>query len=105
MDWAQMANLAASALVFVTCTAFVVVYHRLAPWRESRLGRNMMFGTSAFGLLALYTVLITIWPSGETAAVLRTVRTALLVVLAVQIAQRIRMVVEAQRVKPPPPPE
>ena len=104
MDWAQLANVAASALVFVTSTAFVIVYHVKAPaWRTSRMGRNMMTATAAFGLLALYTVLITVWPTGETAAVLRTVRTALLVLLAVQISQRVRMVIEAQRSAEKPP--
>jgi hypothetical protein len=98
MSWDQLANLAGSGLLFVTCSVFVVVYQWKAPtWYKSRVGRNMMTAMAAFGLLGLHTLLITVWPSGEMAAVLRTVRTALQVLLSVQIMQRIQMVLEAQR--------
>lgn len=102
MNWAQLANVAASGLVFLASLTFVVVYHLKAPtWRATRFGRNLMTATASFGLLGLYTVLITIWPSGETAAVLRTTRTAILFLLAVQIGQRVQMVIAAQRQHPP----
>lgn len=103
MSWDQLANLAGSGLLFVTCSVFVVVYQWKAPtWHRSRVGRNMMTAMAAFGLLGLHTILITVWPQGEMAAVLRTMRTALQFLLSVQIAQRIRMVWEAQRADKPP---
>jgi hypothetical protein len=55
----------------------------------------MMF-TLAIGALGVYTVLITLWPEGAAAAVLRTVRTILLVVIAGLVVQRTRMVLRAQ---------
>lgn len=106
MDWAQLANLAASGLVFLASLAFVITYQVKAPtWRTTRFGRNLMTATASFGLLGLYTVLITIWPAGETAAILRTIRTAILFLLALQIIQRVQMVIAAQRRTPNQPPD
>lgn len=96
MDCAQLANVAASALVAVCCSVFAVVYHLHAPWRSTSVGRHLMTFTLAIGALGAYTVLITIWDVGAPAAVLRTVRTLLLVVIAVLVVQRTRMVLIAQ---------
>jgi len=53
--------------------------------------------TGAVGLLCLYTVLITIWPEGCVAAILRSVRTAVLLAMSILMTQRTRMVIQAQR--------
>jgi len=96
MDCAQLANTAASGLVALCCTVFAVVYHLHAPWRSTTVGRHLMTFTIAIGSLALYTVVITIWPVGVTAAVLRSVRTLLLLVIAALVVQRTHMVLSAQ---------
>lgn len=96
MDCAQLANTYASGLVALCCTIFAVTYHRHAPWRSTPVGRHVMGFTLAIGALALYTVLVTLWPTGPTAAVLRTVRTLLLLVIAGLVVQRTRMVLSAQ---------
>ncbi|MEZ7005656.1 hypothetical protein [Streptomyces sp. AD55] len=96
MTWAQTANTAASGLVALACMVFVVVYHVHAPWRSTPVGRHLMMFTLTVGALGLYTVLITIWPEGQAASVLRTMRTTLLVVVAALVVQRTRMVLRAQ---------
>jgi hypothetical protein len=106
-DAAQLANLAASALVWLTATAAATVYHLKAPWRRSRIGRHIMGVTISIGLLGLYTILAgLIWPTGPVIAVLRVLRTILLVALAGMMVQRVRLVIDAQRepVQPPGPP-
>lgn len=97
MDWAQLANAAASGLVALCCAVFAAVYHRHAPWRSTPVGRHLMTFTIAIGALGLYTVLVTIWPTGPTAAALRTSRTVLLLVIAGLVMQRTRMVLRAQQ--------
>ncbi|MEW1565816.1 hypothetical protein AB0454_22855 [Streptomyces sp. NPDC093509] len=96
MDWAQIANTAASGLVALCCTTFAIVYHLHAPWRSTAVGRHLMTFTAAIGLLGTYTVAITVWPYGIPASVLRTTRTVLLVVIAGLVMQRTRMVLRAQ---------
>jgi len=96
MECAQMANTAASALVVVCCLVFAVVYHLHAPWRSTSVGRHLMTFTLALGALCAYTVLITVWPDGIVAAILRGVRTVMLLALASLVVQRTRMVLVAQ---------
>jgi len=96
MDCAQLANVAASSLLTLASVVFAAVYHLHAPWRSTVFGRHVMTFTVAIGLLALYTVLITLWPDGTIATVLRWLRTGLLVVIAVLVIQRTRMVLHAQ---------
>ena len=96
MDWAQLANTAASGLVTLCCAVFAVIYHVHAPWRSTPVGRHLMAFTLAIGALAAYTVLVTVWPEGATITVLRSVRTVLLVVIAALVVQRTRMVLNAQ---------
>lgn len=96
MDCAQLANLAASALVTLCCMIFAAVYHLHAPWRSTPVGRHVMVFTLAIGALGFYTILINTWPEGTPAAVLRWMRTLLLVVIAALVMQRTRMVLRAQ---------
>ena len=93
----QWINTAGSALAFLTCAIFAVAYHSLAPWWRSAVGRNLMMFAGAVGGLCLYTVLITLWPTGWPAIVLRGIRTALLVAIAILMIQRTCMVIRAQR--------
>jgi hypothetical protein len=95
----QLINVTMSALAFLACAIFAVVYHAKAPWWRSTTGWNLMGFAGAVGLLCLYTVLITIWPEGCAATVLRSVRTAVLVAMTILMAQRTRMVIRAQRGK------
>ncbi|MDG9701649.1 hypothetical protein [Streptomyces sp. DH37] len=92
----RWANVIVSGLAFLACAAFVVVYHWKAPWWRSDVGRNLMALPSAIGVLCLYTVLITVWPEGRPAAVLRSVRTAVVLAIAVLMVQRTWMVWRAQ---------
>ena len=101
MDCAQLANVAASALVALCCMIFAVVYHLYAPWRSTAVGRHVMVFTLAIGALTFYTVLITAWPEGTPAAVLRWIRTGLLVVIAALVLQRTLMVWRAQHAGQP----
>jgi len=96
MDCAQLANTAASALVALCCIVFAVVYHVHAPWRSTSVGRHVMTFTIAIGALALYTVVITIWPTGAPAAAFRFSRTLLLLIIAGLVIQRTHMVWAAQ---------
>src|SRR5690242_17475422 len=98
MDAAQLANLAASALIAVTAAVAGVVYHVRAAWWRSAWGWNVMLVTIAIGLLGLYTVVVTlVWPMGPVTAVLRVARTVLLVLLSGALMQRTRLVLSAQR--------
>lgn len=96
MDSAQLANTTASGLVTLCCLTFAIVYHVTAPWRSTAVGRHLMAFTLAIGALAAYTILITIWPDGPAATVLRGLRTTLLVVIAALVLQRTHMVLRAQ---------
>lgn len=96
MDCAQLANTAASGLVTLCCIGFAIVYHLHAPWRSTPVGRHLMLFTAAIGGLAFYTVLITVWPEGTTALVLRSLRSLLLFVIAGLVLQRTHMVLNAQ---------
>ncbi|MYW43036.1 hypothetical protein [Streptomyces sp. SID161] len=96
MDRAQLANTAASGLVALCCLVFAVVYQVRAPWRSTSVGRHVMTFTLAIGALAAYTVVVTIWPDGLTAMILRYARTGLLLVIAGLVIQRTHMVLSAQ---------
>jgi len=96
MNWAQLANTAASGLVALCCIAFAVVYHLYAPWRSTPVGRHLMVFTIAIGALGAYTVLVTIWPEGPAGMVLRSARTLLLLLIAGLVLQRTHMVLNAQ---------
>ncbi|GAB2695762.1 putative phage holin [Kitasatospora kifunensis] len=96
LNWSQLANLTASALIALSCIRTVLVYRR-APWRSSRVGRHMMTVTVSIGLLGAYTVASALWPAGCIADVLRIVRVAVLITLAVLMHQRARMVADGRR--------
>jgi hypothetical protein len=93
----QWINVAGSALAALVCAAFVVIYHLKTTWWRSGTGRNLMGLPAAIGLLFLYTVLVTVWPDGCIATVLRGVRTALALAISALMAQRIRILLKAQR--------
>ena len=96
LDTTQLANVSASGLVALCCTVFAIVYHVHAPWRSTPVGRHLMAFTLAIGALTAYTVIVSIWPDGITATVLRSARTVLLLVIAGLVLQRTRMVLSAQ---------
>jgi uncharacterized BrkB/YihY/UPF0761 family membrane protein len=96
----QWANWSASALMAGAAGTAAVVYHRRAPWRRTRIGRHIMLVTLAVGLLGAYTVLVSVWPAGPLAVVLRIGRTVLQVALAVAMVQRVLLITDAQRGQP-----
>ncbi|MFH9236018.1 hypothetical protein [Streptomyces globisporus] len=97
MSFAQILNLAVSALVFLCSMVFVVTYHVMAPWRRTPMGWHLMLFTAAIGLLGLYTVVVTITGlNGVPAMVLRYIRSALLLLVAGLMLQRTWMVWTAQ---------
>lgn len=97
MSFAQILNLAVSALVFLCSMVFVVTYHVMAPWRRTPMGWHLMLFTAAIGLLGLYTVVVTITGlNGVPAMVLRYIRSALLFLVAGLMLQRTWMVWTAQ---------
>ncbi len=89
-------NVAASGLAAIVCAGFVVVYHVRAAWWRSATGRHLMAVGVTLMLLFGYTVAIHVWPQGCPAAVLRCVRTAVVVAIAGLMVQRTRMVLRAQ---------
>ncbi|MFD8577133.1 hypothetical protein ACFV1H_17605 [Streptomyces virginiae] len=93
----QWVNMIASGIAACACAGFALVYHLRAPWWRSAVGRNLMLLAAALGGLCLYTVLIIMWPEGCPATVLRGVRTAMVLAIAVVMVQRTRMVIRAQR--------
>ncbi|WP_328313073.1 hypothetical protein OG432_24340 [Streptomyces sp. NBC_00442] len=100
MTCAELANVSVSALIVLCAGVFVVTYHRKAAWRSTPVGWYLMTFAGAIGGLGLYTVLITITGTdGAPAAILRLIRTALLLVVAVLLVQATRMVLRVQRRK------
>lgn len=93
----QWVNMAASALAALACLAFVVTYHVKTTWWRSGTGRNLMGLPAAIGALFLYTVLVSLWPDGCFAVVMRGVRTLLAVVISGLMVQRLRILLRAQR--------
>ena len=96
MEVDQWVNVGGSLLAFLACTVFVVTYHIQAPWWRSRIGRNLMAFAAAIAALFLYTILITLWPEGCVATVLRSLRTAVAVAVVLLMIQRTRLVIRAQ---------
>lgn len=96
-DPARLINLVGSGLVALAAARFVVIYHLRAPWRSTATGRHIMTLVAVLGILGLYTILITIWPEGLLADILRAVRSTILLVMAVLISGFTRMVTDAQR--------
>lgn len=93
----QWVNTIMSGVAALCCAMFAAVYALRAPWWRSDVGRNVMLLAGAIGGLCTYTVLITIWPTGCAAIVLRSLRTAVLLAIAVLMIQRTRLVILAQR--------
>jgi hypothetical protein len=96
MGWAQWVNVAGSGLVALAALVCVITYALLAPWRASEAGRHVMAMTAAMGGLGVYTVLITVWPDGTPAAVLRVSRAVMILALAGLLVQRTMMVIRTQ---------
>jgi peptidoglycan biosynthesis protein MviN/MurJ (putative lipid II flippase) len=96
MGPAQLANAYASGLVALCCLICAVVYHIRAPWRSTAIGRHVMTFTLAIGALTAYTVLVTMWPDGTFATIMRVGRTVLLLVIAGLVIQRTRLILKAQ---------
>lgn len=92
----QWMNVIMSAAGVLACGTFAIVYHVQAPWWRSTTGWNLMGFAVSVGLLCLYTVLITVWPEGCIAAVLRAIRTGVLAAIAILMIQRTRMVIRVQ---------
>ncbi|WP_208030846.1 putative phage holin [Streptomyces cyanogenus] len=90
-------NVAASVLAAAACVVFVATYHLHASWWRSEVGRNLMGFAAAVGMLCLYTVLVTVWPTGCVAILLRAIRTVVLLAVAALMVQRTRLLIKAQR--------
>ncbi|MFG3585419.1 hypothetical protein [Streptomyces sp. NPDC047990] len=97
MGVGQWVNVAGAALAAVVCAAFVITHHvKTTSWR-SETGRNLTGFPAAVGVLFLYTVLVSFWPDGCFAMVMRRVRTLLTLSISGLIVQRIRILLKAQR--------
>jgi hypothetical protein len=90
-------NVLASGMAALVCAAFAVIYHVRAPWWRSSTGRHLMAVGVSLALLFAYTVAITLWPTGCPAAVLRSIRTVVVLAIAVLMVQRTKMVLQAQK--------
>ena len=93
----QWINVAGSAVAALACITFAVIYHLKASWWRSDIGRNLMAFAGAVGLLCTYTVLVSLWPDGCFAIVMRAVRTATVLAIGLLMLQRTRMFLQAQR--------
>ncbi|MYU30721.1 putative phage holin [Streptomyces reticuli] len=90
-------NVSASVLATLACAVFVATYHVKAAWWRSEVGRNLVGFAAAVGALCLYTVLVTVWPTGCVAVVLRALRTLVLLAVGLLMVQRTRLLLRAQR--------
>ncbi|MGW4493728.1 putative phage holin [Streptomyces sp. NPDC004376] len=98
MNLGQWINTAVSGLVALCALAFIINYHRLAPWRGSGVGWYVMAFAATIGLLATYTVVITaIGIDGTAATVLRIIRACLLLTVASLLIQATRTMRRAQQ--------
>ena len=97
MGWAQLTNTVASGLVVVCTAVFMVTYNRIAPWRRSGLGRVVMAIAGSVAGFAVYTVLITLFPTGPAAVALRVARVVLQIGLAGLMVQQTRILYRMQK--------
>jgi hypothetical protein len=93
----QWINAGASLTAFSACAGFAVTYHLRARWWRSEMGRNLMALAVVLGALFLYTVLLSVWPTGCIAVVLRGVRVLIAVAIAGVMVQRTRLLLQEQR--------
>ncbi|MEU1010033.1 hypothetical protein [Streptomyces sp. NPDC005890] len=94
----ELVNAAASTLACAACAGFAITYHVRVTWWRSEVGRNLMNFAVSVGLLCLYTVLATLCQADECMlAVLRSIRTLVLLAVAVLMVQRTRLLLRAQR--------
>lgn len=94
--WDRLLNVITSAVTATTGLAFMLAYHVLAPWWKSETGRHLMAFGAAVTALSAYTVAVTAWPE---LALLRVLRTVVVLAIAALFVQRTVMVVRAQRPK------
>lgn len=97
MSVEQWSNVGGSMVAVAGCLLFVVVYALRVTWWRSEFGRNMMALGAVLAALFLYTVLVSLWPDGCLAMVLRWVRTAIAIAVAVIMVQRTRILLRTQR--------
>jgi hypothetical protein len=76
--------------------AFVFVYWRLAPWRSSRVGREIMYFRMSMAVVLLYSVVIHFVPGG-VGPVLVTIRSIGVAVVGVFLLRQVRMVYVGQK--------
>ncbi|MGW8703305.1 putative phage holin [Streptomyces eurythermus] len=98
MNVGQWANTGVSGFVALCAIVFIATYHRLAPWRGSRVGWYVMAFAATIGLLAMYTVVITaVGIDGTAANVLRLIRSCLLLTVGGLLIQATRTMIRTQR--------
>lgn len=98
MTTAEMANTVVSGVVAGCAAVFMITYHRWAPWRSSAMGWYLMAFAATIGLLATYTVVMTAAGlEGTAAAVLRIIRSCLLLTVAGLLLQGTRVIRHEQR--------
>lgn len=93
----QWSNTVGSMVAAAGCLLFVIVYHLRVTWWRSDVGRNLMALGAVLAALFFYTVVVSVWPDGCLAMVLRWVRTAIAVSVAVIMVQRTRILLRTQR--------
>lgn len=93
----QWINVGASTLAALACAVFMVTYHAKATWWRSDIGRNLIAFAAAVGLLCVYTVLVSLFPDGCFAIVMRGVRTATVLAISALMIQRTRLLLKVQR--------
>ncbi|MGW0795202.1 putative phage holin [Streptomyces sp. NPDC002692] len=93
MTLAEVINVSVSGLVAGCALLFLVEYTWRARWEETSIGRYFVAAVATVGLLALYTVVITlVGLDGTTATVLRIIRSVLLLGIAGLLLQATRAV-------------
>ncbi|MGW0566055.1 putative phage holin [Streptomyces tauricus] len=97
MSGEQLFNVAASILACAACLVFVVVFHLRVTWWRTDVGRNLMALAVVLAMLFAYTVLVSVWPDGCLAMVLRWVRGVIAVAVAVIMVQRTWVFLRTQR--------
>ncbi|WP_420032212.1 hypothetical protein ACN2WE_04960 [Streptomyces sp. cg28] len=96
----QWINIGGSTIAAIACLVFIISYHAKATWWRGEIGRNLMAFAAAVCLLCTYTVLVSLFPDGCFAIVMRGVRTITVLAIAALMAQRTRLLLQAQREHP-----
>lgn len=93
-DAARLATGVLGVLMLVGVLAFIVIYWTKARWRDSTLGRHMLYFMVALALVLIVRTLRYFWPDAEWLVYLGLLTFAMLVLV---VWQRVWLLVRSLR--------